>query len=167
MWALPRPQQWSVLEESGPHIHLVGQQAVFQGCELTCSLCLIAPWLTTTSKTKYKNKLSCDLVCELLELLLLLYTQDAKLAASRQEEDAWVKQQQETAANSSSTPDVSRPSTPADGAYHFICECFFMTAKALHLGIIKMIDDITDGGIYWSQIRLSDALQQAEAAAAR
>lgn len=42
-----------------------------------------------------------------------------------------------------------------------------MTAKALHLGIIKMIDDITDGQLYWAQVRFSEELQQAEHAASR
>ena len=30
-------------------------------------------------------------------------------------------------------------STPA---YHFICECFFLTAKGLHLGFVKAVQDL-------------------------
>ncbi len=26
--------------------------------------------------------------------------------------------------------------------YHFICECFFMTAKSLHLGVVKLVNDM-------------------------
>ncbi len=28
------------------------------------------------------------------------------------------------------------------GEYHFICECFFMTLKSLHFGLVKMLDDM-------------------------
>ena len=31
------------------------------------------------------------------------------------------------------------PGQPTE--YHFICECFFMTLKSLHLGLAKMVDD--------------------------
>ena len=32
--------------------------------------------------------------------------------------------------------------TPGGGStYHFICECFFLTAKGLHLGLIKAITE--------------------------
>lgn len=91
--------------------------------------------------------------------------QDAKLAASVQEEDAWIKQQQQQQQPNG----ISEGNTGAasDGSWHFVCECFFMTAKALHLGIIKMIDDVTDGRMYWDQIRYAEAIQQAEQAAAR
>lgn len=32
-------------------------------------------------------------------------------------------------------------SAPTYPEYHFICECFFMTLKSLHLGLMKMLDD--------------------------
>lgn len=33
--------------------------------------------------------------------------------------------------------------------WHFICECFFMTLKALHLGMMKNIHDQQVGGRRW------------------
>ncbi len=34
--------------------------------------------------------------------------------------------------------------TPAKSSsgYHFICECFFLTAKGVHLGLIKVLEEI-------------------------
>ena len=34
-----------------------------------------------------------------------------------------------------------RSSSAAGSSYHFICECFFLTAKGLHLGLIKAITE--------------------------
>lgn len=53
--------------------------------------------------------------------------QDSKLAATQSEAVALIEKQQQQ-----------------DGNYHFICESFFMTLKALHLGLIKLISTVTD-----------------------
>ena len=54
---------------------------------------------------------------------------------------------------SSSSPgpagaDGKRPSSAGAAgsgpSYHFICECFFLTAKGLHLGLIKTITESAD-----------------------
>ena len=39
----------------------------------------------------------------------------------------------------------SAGATPRGGAgYHFICECFFLTAKALKLGLVKAITECAE-----------------------
>lgn len=44
----------------------------------------------------------------------------------------------------------ARPPQGAPPGYHFICECFFMTLKSLHLGLAKVADDyITFGQVRW------------------
>jgi hypothetical protein len=69
----------------------------------------------------------------------------------------WLKQHQQQqqgaaaaaaaggSSSSSQQPGASAslsPASPAAAAggegYHFVCECFFMTLKALHLGVIKV-----------------------------
>lgn len=96
--------------------------------------------------------------------------QDTKLAATQQQEAEWVKQQQEQAAaagsrrgtgsDSGSVPPT--PGTVSESGFHFICECFFMTLKALHMGVIKAIDELTDGPLYWDTNRVAGRLQEAQ-----
>lgn len=57
------------------------------------------------------------------------YKEDTKLAVDAEEQRAVTERLK--SGYTASTP-----------SYHFICECFFLTAKGLHLGIIKMIQDM-------------------------
>jgi hypothetical protein len=57
------------------------------------------------------------------------YKDDTKLAVDAEEQRA--VQERLSSGDAASTP-----------SYHFICECFFLTAKGLHLGLIKMIQDL-------------------------
>lgn len=54
---------------------------------------------------------------------------DTRLAVDAEEQRA--VQERLNSGNAASTP-----------TYHFICECFFLTAKGLHLGLIKIIQDL-------------------------
>lgn len=77
-----------------------------------------------------------------------------KLNMEADEEKAYMEQRrasQDGASSSSPGPagaDGKRPgSAGAAGngpSYHFICECFFLTAKGLHLGLIKTITESAD-----------------------
>jgi hypothetical protein len=94
--------------------------------------------------------------------------QDAKLAATQQQEAEWVQQQQEQqqqqqqqSADGGSVPPT--PGAVSEGGFHFICECFFMTLKALHLGVMKVVDEVTDGPMYWTMNQLAQAQQEAQA----
>ncbi|CAL8466128.1 g5664 [Coccomyxa elongata] len=57
------------------------------------------------------------------------YKDDTRLAVDAEEQRA--VQERLNSGNAASTP-----------TYHFICECFFLTAKGLHLGLIKIIQDL-------------------------
>ena len=56
------------------------------------------------------------------------FKDETKLAVDAEEQRAVLERQASNQA--ASTP-----------SYHFICEAFFMTAKGLHLGLVKMIQD--------------------------
>ncbi|PRW05883.1 putative ubiquitin conjugation factor E4 [Chlorella sorokiniana] len=49
---------------------------------------------------------------------------DTRLAATSEEVAAW----------------FAEAGPPADGKYHFICECFFMAARALQLGVVQCLE---------------------------
>lgn len=50
--------------------------------------------------------------------------------------------QLEEASSSGSTPNVKRTRSSSEKAkYPFICECFFMTARVLNLGLLKAFSD--------------------------
>lgn len=92
--------------------------------------------------------------------------QDTKLAATQQQETGWVQQQLEQQQQRQSADGGSVPPTPgavSEGGWHFICECFFMTLKALHLGVIKVVDELTDGPMYWHMNQMANAQQEAQA----
>lgn len=57
------------------------------------------------------------------------HKEDTKLAVDAEEQKSLLERLDSGAA--ASTP-----------SYHFICECFFLTAKSLHLGLIKVIQDL-------------------------
>ncbi|WIA10509.1 hypothetical protein OEZ85_010698 [Tetradesmus obliquus] len=94
----------------------------------------------------------------------LSFKEDTKLAATQQQETGWVQQQLEQQQQRQSVGSV--PPTPgavSEGGWHFICECFFMTLKALHLGVIKVVDELTDGPMYWHMNQMANAQQEAQA----
>ena len=55
---------------------------------------------------------------------------DTKLAVDAEEQEALLERARSGAAASTR------------GSYHFICECFFLTARSLHLGLVKTIGDL-------------------------
>ena len=57
------------------------------------------------------------------------HKEDTKLAVDAEEQEALLERMRSGA--SASMP-----------AYHFICECFFLTAKGLHLGFVKAVQDL-------------------------
>ncbi|KAF5841726.1 ubiquitin conjugation factor E4 [Dunaliella salina] len=76
------------------------------------------------------------------------FSEDTKISATLQEDAAWRERVASSAEASSSDG-----ATPNGGGsskrhidYHFICECFFMTLKSLHLGLAKMVDDYIQMG---------------------
>lgn len=72
------------------------------------------------------------------------HKEDTKLAVDAEEQEALLERMRSGAA--ASTP-----------SYHFICECFFLTAKGLHLGFVKAVQDL------YSIARVSDASRHARA----
>ena len=56
------------------------------------------------------------------------HKEDTKLAVDAEEQGALIDRMQSGSA--ASTP-----------SYHFICECFFLTARGLHLGFVKTVQD--------------------------
>ena len=56
------------------------------------------------------------------------HREDTKLAVDAEEQEALVERMRSGSA--ASTP-----------SYHFICECFFLTARGLHLGFVKTVQD--------------------------
>ena len=56
------------------------------------------------------------------------HKEDTKLAVDAEEQEALIERMASGAA-------ASAPS------YHFICECFFLTARGLHLGFVKTVQD--------------------------
>ncbi|GAX74152.1 hypothetical protein CEUSTIGMA_g1601.t1 [Chlamydomonas eustigma] len=71
----------------------------------------------------------------------LSFTSDTKLAMSEQEEASWREAVQSASGAASTTGSLS-----TGPEYHFICECFFLTAKALHLGVVKIANDFQNLG---------------------
>lgn len=58
------------------------------------------------------------------------HREDTKLAVDAEEQGALLERMR-SGATASTT-----------GSYHFICECFFLTAKGLHLGFVKTVQDL-------------------------
>lgn len=56
------------------------------------------------------------------------HKEDTKLAVDAEEQEALIERMASGSA-------ASAPS------YHFICECFFLTARSLHLGFVKTVQD--------------------------
>ena len=59
----------------------------------------------------------------------LSFEEDAKLAADFDE-------QRRVLAERAAEGAAAGPAN-----YHFVCECFFLTAKGLHLGLVKLLAD--------------------------
>ena len=74
----------------------------------------------------------------------LSFVEDAKLAADFEEQRRLLA---ERAASGASAGPAS---------YHFICECFFLTAKGLHLGLVKLVSD-------WRMLLMARALRAGSA----
>jgi len=82
------------------------------------------------------------------------FQEETKLNMEAEEEKTYLQQRrasQEGASSSASSSSGAAGSRPgSDGAagngpnYHFICECFFLTAKGLHLGLSKAITESAD-----------------------
>lgn len=68
----------------------------------------------------------------------LSFTNETKLSATSEDEAAWLERLQSGQDASSSSPNGGAPTRD----FHFICECFFMTLKAVHLGALKCIDEM-------------------------
>lgn len=64
---------------------------------------------------------------------------ETRLAADSEAITNWVASWNTTGTDSGPTIGIG---TGGKIQYHFICECFFMTARALHLGIRKSIDNL-------------------------
>lgn len=79
-----------------------------------------------------------------------------KLNMEAEEEQNYLEQRRasQQGTSSSNSPGTAGGGSSAFGfgataakngpSYHFICECFFLTAKGLHLGLIKAITDATE-----------------------
>ncbi len=73
-----------------------------------------------------------------------------------EEEKIYLQQRRASQEGASSSASTSAPSGAAGSrpgsagaagngpSYHFICECFFLTAKGLHLGLSKAITESAD-----------------------
>ena len=59
----------------------------------------------------------------------LSFAEDAKLAADFEEQRRLLAEREASGASAGSP------------SYHFICDCFFLTAKGLHLGLVKLLSD--------------------------
>ena len=59
----------------------------------------------------------------------LSFAEDAKLAADFEEQRRLLAERAASGASAGSP------------SYHFICDCFFLTAKGLHLGLVKLLSD--------------------------
>ena len=120
----------------------------------------------------------------------LSFASETKLAMTEQEEGAWRERISSSLAASSSTGGtdsgtldgtssgtlgsprlpsgtLGSPRLPATGAagtpdYHFICECFFLTARALHLGVCKLVNDSQHHGREIQQLQAAMAELQGE-----
>ena len=79
------------------------------------------------------------------------FQEETKLNMEAEEEKTYMQQRrasQEGASSSASTSSGATGSRPGSAeaagngpSYHFICECFFLTAKGLHLGLSKAITE--------------------------
>jgi hypothetical protein len=79
------------------------------------------------------------------------FQEETKLNMEAEEEKTYMQQRrasQEGASSSASTSAGVAGSRPGSAgaagngpSYHFICECFFLTAKGLHLGLSKAITE--------------------------
>jgi len=76
------------------------------------------------------------------------FSEDTKISATLQDDAAWRERVASSAEASSSDGATANGGGSAKRHidYHFICECFFMTLKSLHLGLAKMVDDYIQMG---------------------
>jgi ubiquitin conjugation factor E4 B len=60
------------------------------------------------------------------------FKEDTKLGVSSEEEAGWVERRKASLGSSGAS---------SGGNYHFIADCFFMTARAMHIGIVKVMGE--------------------------
>ena len=82
------------------------------------------------------------------------FQEETKLNMEAEEEKTYLQQRrasQEGASSSASSSSGAAGSHPGSAgatsngpSFHFICECFFLTAKGLHLGLSKAITESAD-----------------------
>lgn len=75
------------------------------------------------------------------------FSADTKLACSAEEENALAARAAEGSqgAGPSGTPTAPTPAsggTGGAGGYHFVCECFFLTVKVVHLSVISALGEV-------------------------
>ncbi|KAG2487016.1 hypothetical protein HYH03_014386 [Edaphochlamys debaryana] len=78
---------------------------------------------------------------------------ETRLAADRDEEAAWRERVGSNGAASPSSPTGASPGAEGDERFHFICQAFFLTAHALHLGPVRIIQSMDDliRELQWAQ----------------
>ena len=70
-----------------------------------------------------------------------------KLNMEAAEEKRYMQERRSSQEGASSSDQSGAASPGRAGnspSYHFICECFFLTAKSLHLGLIKAITEAAE-----------------------
>eukprot|EP00798_Chlamydomonas_sp_ICE-L_P032299 gene32299-16867_t len=86
---------------------------------------------------------------------------ETKLAMREAEETAWRERVTSSfTATSSASTEGPPPATTPD--YHFICECFFITVKALHLGVAKLVSQYGETSRHLQQMLQQEAALDGE-----
>ncbi|GLC36221.1 hypothetical protein PLESTB_001367200 [Pleodorina starrii] len=107
---------------------------------------LCGPFLDTSASSPFWKRVDPGFVAA-GGLLDASYGGETRLAAASDEEAAWRERVRSNASASASAPAPgggSGPASPtgagggaADGGFHFICQSFFLTAHALHIGPVR------------------------------
>ena len=72
------------------------------------------------------------------------FQEETKLNMEAEEEKTYLQQRRASQEGASSSASSSAGAAGNGPSYHFICECFFLTAKGLHLGLSKAITESAD-----------------------
>ena len=121
------------------------QDHVIISCALPSMVYTLSPVLPVLT---YSNHTVCRYVTNNTRIS---FQEETKLNMEAEEEKTYLQQRrasQEGASSSASTSSGAAGSRPGSAgaagnspSYHFICECFFLTAKGLHLGLSKAITE--------------------------
>ncbi|KAG2451114.1 hypothetical protein HYH02_004382 [Chlamydomonas schloesseri] len=125
---------------------------------------LCGPFLDTSPASPFWKRVDPGFVAYSHGLLDASYANETKLAAASDEEAAWRERVRSNGAASTANSEPSSPSGEGEG-HHFICQAFFLTAHALHIGPLRsmtMIEEDLAREMRW----FHGAVQQMEAAAA-